>query len=654
MKFKLLIPTLVYTLFSFFIMTSSQPLKTTIITTTASVDASTPLDSDGHEVQPGLKYHITPIQSNDSGGGLSLASRDGFCPPFVIQENNQLSKGLPLRFLPLDTKQNSITLSSDINILFNAATICVQSTVWRVSNGVGGGSNTDDTVTGRRYYVRSGGMVGRHGVGTVSNWFRIEKVGDIGYKIVFCPSICSSCKVVCGDVGVLEENGKKWLALGDQPLVFMLLEAYANKGKRTLYGMGEDHIDGSSRSSRGNLAHITFHGSSSAATGEHLRLPSCIPIVPMASTEPKTVPPDSAPKSTGNVSEVPTAGTEPKAKTDVPSKSTEAPKVGTEQKTQTDVPSSTPKSTVNTTKVPMDGTEPKTETDTPKSTAKIKTVEVSNISMSVTKKDIWEFFNFSGDIHYIEIENDSDTTQHAFVTFKDPQGAETAVLLTGATIADLSVSVSPVQNYQLPPDAPDTNTDKKGEVVQKAEEVVSTMLAKGFVLGKDALIKAKSFDEKHQLTSNASAKVAHLDRKMGLSQKLKEVNERYQVSEKTQTAIAVAEQKANTASTALMSNPYVSSGAVWFSGAFAAITKAAEGVGSKTKEKVDKEEKERSNSNSTTVNNSNESSVKDPPVDTNTVKKGGESSVKDPPVDSNTVKNGGGSSVKEPLLKSSN
>lgn len=381
----------------------------------------------------------------------------------------------------------------------------------------------------------------------------------------------------------------------------------------------------------------------------------------MASTEPKTVPPDSAPKSTSNVSEVPAAGTEPKAKTDVPSKSTEAPKVGTEQKTQTDVPSSTPKSTVNITKVPMDGTEPKTETDTPKSTAKvsqIKTVEVSNISMSVTKKDIWEFFTFSGDIHYIEIENESDTTQHAFVTFKDPQGAETAVLLTGATIADLSVSVSPVQNYQLPPDAPDTNTDKKGEVVQKAEEVVSTMLAKGFVLGKDALIKAKSFDEKHQLTSNASAKVAHLDRKMGLSQKLKEVNERYQVSEKTQTAIAVAEQKANTASTALMSNPYVSSGAVWFSGAFAAITKAAEGVGSKTKEKVDKEEKERSNSNSnsnsTTVNNSNESSVKDPPVNSNTVKKGGESSVKDPPVDSNTVKNGGGSSVKEPLLKSSN
>ncbi|CAI9263226.1 unnamed protein product [Lactuca saligna] len=343
--------------------------------------------------------------------------------------------------------------------------------------------------------------------------------------------------------------------------------------------------------------------------------------VQMAANEPKTVPPDTAPKSTANISEAPTAASEPKTQKDVSPKTeapkSEAPKAGTEPKTETDAPPA------NTPKV-----------------SQIKTVKVSNISVAVTKKDIWEFFNFSGDIHYIEMKSESETTQQAFVTFKESQGADTAVLLTGATIADLSVSVSLMENYQLPPDAPPTDTDKKGEVVQKAEEVVSTMLAKGYVLGKDALKKAQSFDEKHQFTSNASAKVADLDRKMGLSQKLKEVNERYQVSEKTQSAIAVAEQKANT----LMANPYVSSGAVWFSGAFAAITKAAEGVGNKTKEKVDKEEKERSNSNSnintvnnnekqtsnsnsTTVNNSDESLVKGSPVNSKTVNSGDKSSV---------------------------
>jgi hypothetical protein len=35
----------------------------------------------------------------------------------------------------------------------------------------------------------------------------------------------------------------------------------------------------------------------------------------------------------------------------------------------------------------------------------------------------------------------------------------------------------------------------------------------------DGLEKAKAFDEKHQLTSTATAMVANLDKTMGLSQK---------------------------------------------------------------------------------------------------------------------------------------
>nr|XP_043625853.1 binding partner of ACD11 1-like [Erigeron canadensis] len=317
------------------------------------------------------------------------------------------------------------------------------------------------------------------------------------------------------------------------------------------------------------------------------------------------------------------AGTEPKTETNVPPTITPtppAPMTGTEPKTETDVPlTDTPKSQAS-----VGGTELKAEiavspTQSPKSaviaTEQIKTVNVTNVSKDVTEKDIWEFFSFSGNIHYIELKSESEKTQHAFVTFKESQGANTAVLLTGATIGELPVSVSHVENYKLPPEAPPltqpgspgTNADRKHEVAQKAEEVVSTMLAKGYVLGKDALQRAKSFDEKHQFTSNASAKVASLDRKMGLTQKIstgtavvnekmKEVNERYQVTEATKSAIAKAEQKANSAGSALMSNRYVSSGATWVSGAFYAIAKAAGGVGSKTKEKVQEAEKEKEGS----------------------------------------------------------
>lgn len=133
---------------------------------------------------------------------------------------------------------------------------------------------------------------------------------------------------------------------------------------------------------------------------------------------------------------------------------------------------------------------------------------------------------------------------------------------------------------------------------------MSSMLAKGFVLGKDALNKAKALDERHHLTSNASATVASLDQKMGLSEKIsvgttvvnekvREVDERFQVSEKTRSAFALAEQKVSSAGSAIMTNRYVSTGASWVSSALSMVAKAAEDVSLMTKEKVDKAEEEK-------------------------------------------------------------
>ncbi|XP_057507714.1 binding partner of ACD11 1-like isoform X1 [Actinidia eriantha] len=267
--------------------------------------------------------------------------------------------------------------------------------------------------------------------------------------------------------------------------------------------------------------------------------------------------------------------------------------------------------------VPMDHTDSRVGANVPPSSphnwtinvSDIRTVQVSNISLAASEKDIKEFFSFSGDIQYVEMQRETETSQLAYVTFKDPQGADTAVLLTGSTIADLSVSITPVENYQLPPDAPpltpnDTKATATDSVVKKTEDVVSTMLAKGFILGKDALNKAKSFDERHHFTSNASATVASIDRKMGLSEKLsmgtlvvnekvREMDERFQVYEKTKSALASVEQKASTAGSVIMSNRYVLTGASWVTSAFSTVTKAAEDVSTMTKEKVEKAEEEK-------------------------------------------------------------
>ncbi|PKA55603.1 hypothetical protein AXF42_Ash006805 [Apostasia shenzhenica] len=229
--------------------------------------------------------------------------------------------------------------------------------------------------------------------------------------------------------------------------------------------------------------------------------------------------------------------------------------------------------------------------------------------------------------------SESDGSQVAYVTFKDTQGADTAVLLSvrlfsplhvfygrfhiwdslfedlvqmqGATIGDRSVIVTHAENYLLPPEAcRPTSATLEASTVRRAEDIVSSMLAKGYVLGKDALNSAKAFDERHQLTSNASATVVSIDRRYGLSEKvimgtaimnekLYDVDKRFQVSEMTKSAIAAAEQKVSTVSSTIMSNPYVITGASWISNAFNRVAKAAEDVNVMTREKVVKSEEEK-------------------------------------------------------------
>lgn len=234
----------------------------------------------------------------------------------------------------------------------------------------------------------------------------------------------------------------------------------------------------------------------------------------------------------------------------------------------------------------------------------VTTVKVSNLSLGASERDVKEFFSFSGDIEYVETQSNTERSQIAFVTFKNTQGAETAILLSGATIIDMTVTVTLDPDYKLPPaaSAPLHTSSKKTEggteaALRKGEDVVSTMLAKGYILGKESVNRAKSFDEKHQLTSTATAKVVSFDKKIGLSEKInmgtsivndkvREVDEKLQVSKKAKSAIAAAEQTVSNAGSAVMKNRYILTGATWVTGAFNRVTKAAGDVGQKTKEKV--------------------------------------------------------------------
>lgn len=136
-----------------------------------------------------------------------------------------------------------------------------------------------------------------------------------------------------------------------------------------------------------------------------------------------------------------------------------------------------------------------------------------------------------------------------------------------------------------------------GEAVTIAQDVVKTMVAKGYVLSKDALVKAKALDESYGLTATAAAKIAELSDRIGLTRKLtsgietaRYVDEKYHVSDMTKSAASVTSKAAvgaatftgktaAAAGTAFVNSSYFAKGALWVSKKLESAAKAAADMG---------------------------------------------------------------------------
>lgn len=231
------------------------------------------------------------------------------------------------------------------------------------------------------------------------------------------------------------------------------------------------------------------------------------------------------------------------------------------------------------------------------------TIEVTTLSPRATEKDLRDFFLHCGAIEHLEIIRSGEYGCTAYVTFKDAYALETATLLSGATIVDQRVCItrwgSYVDEYD-PFDASWRRSDNSndmgyqssafvstpGEAVTMAQEVVHTMVAKGYDLGKDALTRARAFDESHQVSATAVAKVAELSNKIGLTGKIyagmeavKSVDEKYHVYETTKSAALFTGRTAALAATTVVNSSYFSKGALWVSDALSRAAKAAADLG---------------------------------------------------------------------------
>ncbi|XP_042473418.1 binding partner of ACD11 1-like [Zingiber officinale] len=235
-----------------------------------------------------------------------------------------------------------------------------------------------------------------------------------------------------------------------------------------------------------------------------------------------------------------------------------------------------------------------------------RTIRVANISYLVKEREIREFFSFSGDIERIEIRGEGGIRRVAFVTFKDSKALEIALLLSGATIVDQIVTITPAEDYvprideqvkendvtidipveiyasthDVSANSSGGSSSRNGRVyVTKAQGAVAAVFAKGSAIRQDAINRAKAFDEKHRLMATASEKVVSFDKRVGFTEKLtvgiSVVNEK----------VKSAEQRLNDTGSAVKTNRYITAGTAWLQGAFDKVAVAGHVATAKTREK---------------------------------------------------------------------
>ncbi|KAJ1417993.1 Proteinase inhibitor I3, Kunitz legume [Sesbania bispinosa] len=163
------------------------------------------IDTSGKKVQAGSKYYIVPVSSSPRVTGIGFGTVDEEDCPLDVAVWDDF-KGLPAVFTPVSQKNIGVVIDTDLNIYFPVVTDCDDSTVWVLQ----------ETDQGTRTVV-VGGVLGNPGSKTIDNWFKIEKYED-AYKLVYCPSVCKSCKFQCGDIGIYENEYGKHLALTKVPL----------------------------------------------------------------------------------------------------------------------------------------------------------------------------------------------------------------------------------------------------------------------------------------------------------------------------------------------------------------------------------------------------------------------------------------------------
>ncbi|XP_011004338.1 PREDICTED: protein vip1-like isoform X2 [Populus euphratica] len=172
------------------------------------------------------------------------------------------------------------------------------------------------------------------------------------------------------------------------------------------------------------------------------------------------------------------------------------------------------------------------------------TVQVLNLSPSVTLAELNTFFSYCGTVEKIELQKDKDQMQSALVTFTQPYAFQTALLLSDALLGGQPIRILSAHDIEIPITGPDI---RKNHGSSRFVPAVQVAMQKVALKSVEMLSKARELEENYKLSEKG--------RTLALQ---------------TRAAVYDAEQAAEN---------YASAGAGWLSGALDKTSKRVLSLG---------------------------------------------------------------------------
>ncbi|KAI9349378.1 hypothetical protein BD770DRAFT_474959 [Pilaira anomala] len=182
-------------------------------------------------------------------------------------------------------------------------------------------------------------------------------------------------------------------------------------------------------------------------------------------------------------------------------------------------------------------------------------VIVKNIALQSTEQTVKEFFLFCGKIKEFELKVDEEDEKHqiALIHFERESAAKTAALLSNALIDDSHIIASPYF------DIPSTETTEKSvehnehdtQETKPKSRIAAEILANGYMLQDHVVAKGLEYDHKYNVSSRLTgfltslqSNVKQFDEKYRIWDKAVNIDQKYKIGEKVQTAAQTAQTKA--------------------------------------------------------------------------------------------------------------